>query len=263
MTRTSPEDAHPATGPESRLIDRLANAPRSKVVLTLAALIVLVIVLGFVSLRTGRIGELWGIDSDLRVRWPLWDSRVNFPALISSGILGLAGWAWWHAVEGMAARPLRYSARGVGLFLGFMALDETLMIHERLNEALDITWLLLYSPLFLLAGILAVVLLVQLRTRQELIPAALLMVGGLCWVVAQVLEKLQFGPGHVPVDGYWTYVFVEETLENLGSSALLLGGLSAVTRLRAGERGGRTDRSRRPTEAIPHEGVEQPLRPGA
>lgn len=59
----------------------------------------------------------------------------------------------------------------------------------------------------------------------------LFVLGGLCWAVAQVLEQLQFGPGHVAVDGYWFYVFIEETLENVGSATLLLAGVATITGL--------------------------------
>lgn len=220
------------------VVDKLAAVPRRRLVLVLAALIVLVVVLRYVSLRTGRIGELWGIDSDLRLRWPPWHSRVNFPALISSGILGCAGLAWWHFGSSSHIRRLRLGARSVGLFLGFMAVDETVMIHERLSESLRIDWQLLYAPLFLVAGLLALTMLIQLRRRGHHAPAWLFVLGGLCWVAAQTLEHLQFGPGHVPVDGYWVYVFVEETLENIGSSLLLLGGLSAVIRARESSEAG-------------------------
>ena len=234
VTHRIPAARATARRPTSRhVVDRLAAVPRRRLVLVLATLILLVLVLGYVSLRTGRIGELWGIDSDLRLRWPPWDSRVNFPALISSGILGCAGLAWWRVGSSSDTRALRLGARGVGVFLGFMAINETVMIHERLAESLQMDWQLIYAPLFLAAGLLALTMLTQLRRRGHSAPAWLFVLGGACWVAAQTLEQLQFGPGHVRVDGYWVYVFVEETLENIGSSLLLLGGLSAVIRARA------------------------------
>ena len=69
-------------------------------------------------------------------RWPIWASRLNVPALVSSGMLALAGVMWWHAAGAPTSR-LRIPARGVALFFGFMAVDETVMVHERLAELVD------------------------------------------------------------------------------------------------------------------------------
>ncbi len=215
----------PAERP-TRMLDRVADASPRRVALTLAAVIVVIDLIGLFSLSTGRLGELFGIDSDLAIRWPIWASRLNVPALVSSGMLALAGVMWWHAAGAPTSR-LRIPARGVALFFGFMAVDETVMVHERLAELTSTSWLLLYSPLVLVAGMLAVLLLVRLWRDGQSLTAGVFLAGGLCWVGAQLLEVLQFGPGHRPVDGYFVYVFVEETLENAGSAALLVSGLLA------------------------------------
>jgi hypothetical protein len=147
------------------------------------------------------------------------DGEGNAPAAFSGLLLVAAGIACWYvAADVSATKLLRW--RVLGAFFVFMAFDEALTIHERLSLLTDVAWQKLYLPVFVIAFLMALACLASLR---DVLPGAvLLMGGGACWFVAQVLEKLEANKYEGQVEHYWIYATVEECLEMTGSLLFLL-----------------------------------------
>lgn len=205
---------------------RLVGAPLLWLGVGLAVTLVLLNLGGLLYLATGRFGELLNIDSDIRFRWPIWESRINVPpSLVNAIVLTSAGLLLRRYDDILAHPHAKRFATFVGFSLVFMAADEFFMIHERLDEWTGIHWQTLYAPLVLIIGLATAAMLWQWWKQGETQAAALFVAGGASWFVAQVLEMLQFDDNHVPVDGYWGYVFVEEALEFTGSCFFLFAAI--------------------------------------
>jgi hypothetical protein len=103
----------------------------------------------------------------------------------------------------------------LGLLLAFMGLDEIATIHERLERATGIDWIVLYLPLMALGGLAAL----ELLRRTKVLPVtATFLAGGACWAVAVVLEKLEWPTSSkVPGPHYAAMMIPEELLEITGS----------------------------------------------
>jgi hypothetical protein len=158
------------------------------------------------------------------------DEEWSLPALWSGALL--AGAALASVVAGHAGglptvRPRVLEA--LGALFAFMALDEVVQIHERIEAAVDVGWQRLYLPLVPLGGLLWVLVLRGLAARSR--SAALLFcAGGLAWFVAELFEREQ-RDGAV-LRHRWT-IFPEEMLEMTGSALFLLAlvlGIQAVPR---------------------------------
>lgn len=200
----------------------------------LLGLLVLVVgglaVMGLIPYVTGRLGIIASLDNELFITWPLWESRVNIPALVSALILATGGWLWWRAGAVFGVAAVRVAARVVGVTLVFMAFDELLGLHEQFTYTTGIAWQLVYGPVVAVIGLVAAGMLWALWRRGHRTAVGAFVAGGVSWVVAQILELLQFGPGHVPVDGYWGYVWAEESLETFGSGLFLIAALEVLRR---------------------------------
>lgn len=144
----------------------------------------------------------------------------------------LVGAAWSSAVLVVATMCCRSASRviwarweswGLALVLALMAADEYLEIHEWFEVEYGIDWMIVYSPVFLFAGVSAVVALRRwtwpLRSRQMFVA------GGAAWFVSQVLEYVQWD-GHRQREGYRLMMLTEEALEMVGSSLFLLSFLA-------------------------------------
>ena len=199
-------------------------SPRVLVVL-LAGCLALLNAGGLIFLLTGRLEMTLSIDQELYLRWPLWDSRINTPALANALVLGAAGTALFRH-PGLRGR--RGASRLVGAGLVFMAFDELFSVHELLETASGIDWLVLYLPVIGLLAVGSLFLLIGWWRVGLRRPTWLFAAGGTCWAVAQVLELLQWESEFVRAPGYWGYVFVEESLEFTGSSLFLLAALFAL-----------------------------------
>jgi hypothetical protein len=176
-----------------------------------------------VAAVVGALGVV-ALDHPLAMRRYDLDQEWSVPAAVSAVVVGAAGLVmlalWRRAAGGLAAL-------GLGALFGFMALDEVVSLHERVGDALGVTWLLPYAPV-VLAGGLGWLRLV--RRWDGLGPArAALVAGGLLWGASQVLEQLGTGGvGDRSVAHYAWYLVAEEEGELLGSSAFLLAGLAAL-----------------------------------
>jgi hypothetical protein len=130
--------------------------------------------------------------------------------VVFSTVLLLAGAVVGAVVRG---RP----ALVFGGFLAFMAVDEALQVHERLETATGIDWPVLYLPVMAAAGLAALALLRRHRGVRWFVPT--LLAGGACWAGAVVLEKIQWDPSRPGNQSphYDAYMITEELLEATGS----------------------------------------------
>ena len=112
------------------------------------------------------------------------------------------------------------ATRALGALFAFMAIDEVVQIHERLEGATDANWQLVYLPVMAVAG--GVWLLVLRRLTGG--PRLLFVAGAAAWVVAQLFEWVQ-RDGAV-LTHRWT-ILPEELLEMTGSALFALALLSA------------------------------------
>ena len=152
------------------------------------------------------------------------DNEDTFPAAFSGALLLAASVLALLVASRRPPGRHRYFWIGTGAVLGFMALDEVWTIHERLEGGTGVDWQLFYIPIALVAGI---VLLGALRDMAATRGAAALFVaGGLAWLIAQVLEDLQWDGDVLLHEGM---IVPEEVLEMVGS---LLFGLAALVVLR-------------------------------
>jgi hypothetical protein len=151
------------------------------------------------------------------------DGEGNPPAAFSALLLVAAGVACCY-VAAEVARDVWRRWVVLGAFFVFMSFDEALTVHERLSLLTDIAWQKLYLPVFAIAFLMALACLASLR---DVLPGvALLMGGGACWFVAQVLEKLEANKYDGQVEHYWIYATVEEVLEMTGSLLFLLAAVA-------------------------------------
>ena len=180
------------------MIGALAAVPARRLVAVLAVTLVLLNLGGWYHLQTGQLGRTLNIDLDPQFSWPLWQSRINIPSLANALVLTAAGVALFRL--GRRYRLGRFPAVAViGGCLVFMALDEFFAIHEQLAHATGIHWQLLYLPVFALIGTAGAALVLQAWRAGLRPPLVMFVAGGLCWVLAQVLENLQFDSNHVKV----------------------------------------------------------------
>src|SRR4051812_10003577 len=174
---------------------------------------------------TGHLGSASGYNPfDL-------DAERTLPAAFSALLL-VAGSLAAFALSRFG-RPTRI--HGVvpiafGLFLLFMALDEGLAIHEKLETLTGIDWQVLYAPVMLVGGLAWLGL---LWSMWRLVTGRVLLIGGaVAWAVSQVFELLQYGG--FSSDGAavrtWTVV-PEELLEMVGSSLFALALLVVLRRV--------------------------------
>jgi hypothetical protein len=116
--------------------------------------------------------------------------------------------------------------RGIGLVLCLMAVDEGLLVHERLQSLTGVDWVTLYAPVIVVAAVLWLRVATDMRAQAGAL--ALWVGGAICWAAAQVLEQKSWEPGGIRVDGWEAMSVIEEALEAAGTSAFLLGMLLAL-----------------------------------
>jgi hypothetical protein len=142
------------------------------------------------------------------------DAENQFPALYSSVLDLLPG------VVGVLLARRHWAYLLLGLGMVYMAFDEWYAIHERLEEAAGVDWMLLYAPVAVIGAVALVgVVRSARRDRPRAVPVFALGVG--CWVVAQALEVLEWD-GDTKRPGYLAMMASEELLEMLGSVVILL-----------------------------------------
>src|SRR4051812_16288074 len=221
--RTRPVDPVLGSNRAERLTARIAACQPVPLAAVLGALIVLFGIMGALYVRDATFTHHGWVGSvhvgAYRVHGFNLDGERNLPAAYS-GLLLVAACALGLLVA-VVGRGAGIRARYVGpvaLLLGYMSLDEVISIHERLEAASGVDWETLYAPVFLVAAVLAVLLLPELRPFPPAI--VLFLSGGASWAVAQVIEKLQWHGDHLVAP--WSIV-PEEVLEMTGSLLFVLG----------------------------------------
>jgi hypothetical protein len=153
-------------------------------------------------------------------RWASLDLDAEFtaPAALSALALAAAG-----VVLLVAASRTRSRAVGlVAALLLFMAVDEYLVLHERLESLTDVDWQKLYLPLYAVAGV--AFLLVAYRHRRTLSFLVPWLAAAGLWAGAQVLERLEWR-GDIQLDHYTAKMVTEELFELGGTGCFLVAGL--------------------------------------
>ena len=138
-------------------------------------------------------------------------------AFLSAGLLVAAALSWWQLHDA-------WPARAFASLLAVMSFDELCGLHEWLEKATGVDWELLYAPVVAVAAVGALTLLLRWGPGRV---SGLLVAGGGCWFVAQVLEALEWD-GDVERPHYAFYMVPEELLEMSGSALLLLCALWAL-----------------------------------
>lgn len=151
------------------------------------------------------------------------NAEWSLPA-VYSGLLLLA--TGLLAVRAGTTRPPAGSSvalLGLGALFIFMAFDEVLAVHERIEEAVHLAWYKFYAPVAAVAGVawLAVVRATWPRRGVRLA----LIGGGACWLVSQLIETQQYDGAELV--NRWT-ILPEEVLEMTGSLLFLLAMLILV-----------------------------------
>jgi hypothetical protein len=98
------------------------------------------------------------------------------------------------------------------------AADEAASIHETLGNAAGIDWMVLYTPLFIIAGVLWLKVLRGLEGRPERV---VWLSAAAAWVFAQMLEVYAYGGTEEARPGTGPLSAVEELMEMTGSLLLL------------------------------------------
>jgi hypothetical protein len=149
------------------------------------------------------------------------DKERNLPTLFSAGLLlGNAAMLYQlirRGVLGAAYWPL-------AILFAEMAFDESLRIHENVEDWIGVDWQIAYLPLIGAAGIGWLAFL--RRHWNDVAVRSLWLVGATAWIASQLSEAAAWGWwGLLPnqeAQGYLAYVVVEETLEMTGSALFLL-----------------------------------------
>ena len=214
MTRTDDDRASitPPAGPLGRLAALAQRAPVVPVGLAIAVVVVLLGVCGYAEDQTGSPSLL-----DL-------DGEGKPPAAFSALLLAGAGLGCFvcRAVDGSRRRWLV-----LGAFFLFMALDESLTLHETASRITGVAWTVLYSPVILFGGIAWLLVLQRLHVRGARGPRAAWLLGAVAWATAVVLEEVQSGPETGRVAAYSELATVEECLEMTGNALWLLALVAA------------------------------------
>lgn len=152
------------------------------------------------------------------------DAERNLFALVSALALAVTSILFSLA---LLTRRIAPSAIAVVALLAFMSFDEAFEVHEWLERSLGADWTTLYAPLVALGTVVSLHLVWALRASRA---AGVFLLGGACWSVAYLLEKIQWDGNNNQHRFYDQMMFTEEMLE-LGGSLLL--SLAALLILRS------------------------------
>lgn len=148
------------------------------------------------------------------------NTEWSLPAIYSGVLLLATGLLALHARSARPSTALSAALLVLGVLFTFMAFDEVLAIHERIESAAGLDWFVLYTPVAVVAGL---ALLVVLRLSWDHRGVRLTLAGGgLCWLVSQLIETQQYEDGELV--RRWT-ILPEEALEMTGSLLFLLAML--------------------------------------
>ena len=158
------------------------------------------------------------------------DGEYNVPSVYSAVLLSCAAAAalLYGAVR-VDDGPQVWPAALLAVLLAFLAADEFGQIHERVEVATGIDFMVLYAPLVLICGVAWLLVLRRLWARAT--PRLLFIGGAAAWSISQLLEDLQWhddiGDG-VHAKGYEVMMIFEELLEFEGSWMFCLALLMPI-----------------------------------
>ncbi|MDF9392176.1 MULTISPECIES: hypothetical protein [Methylococcus] len=172
-----------------------------------------------IILLFGLAGAIADIRPGTWLRYFDLDREYTVPTLFSGGLLLMAAWESFTAASSKRLDAWSFVLAAMFLEMGF---DETLIIHERIEQATGVDWQILYLPVMVFAGIAWFWVFTQLR--EELL-RRLWIAGAIAWTASQLFEAAEWGWGgesRVSLPSYLYLVHVEEMLEMSGSSFFLL-----------------------------------------
>lgn len=167
-----------------------------------------------------------------RTAFPEWgaanlDSEMSVATWFSATLLWAA--AFWWLLVAATVRPRSLAIWAWWPVLAWLALDEGSAIHERLERWSGIDWQLLYVPVMGLAAVAWWGVVRRYRSQARI--AALLMAGAAVWIVVLILELVQnWGGSPVQAAIYVPTMIIEEALEMIGSTVLLIAAILALRR---------------------------------
>jgi len=215
-TRTHP----PQSASERRGLERVA-VPVSRVP---------VAVIGVVSGVAIAVLVVLGILQ--RAGYPLLegtnlDAEVSMATWFSAALLWTAAGCW--LLVAVTARPRTAAVWIWWPVLAWLALDEGLALHERLERWSGIDWQVLYLPVI---GLAAAAWWGVVRRQWTQRPTVVLLVtAAVAWATALLLEVIQnWGGSPVAAVVYDPAMVTEEALEMVGSTVLLMAAILALRR---------------------------------
>jgi len=216
MSVTNPESAAMDAPTPGRVAVLASKVPPAAIAAIAGVGIGIVIVLGILQ----------------RTAFPEWgfanlDSEASFATRFSSGLLWAAAF-WWFLVA-VTSRPRATALWIWWPVLVWLALDEGTAIHERVERWSGVDWQILYLPVMALAawawwGVLR-------RYRSQTRVAVPLIAVAAVWILALALELVQnWGGAPIQASIYDPTMILEEALEMVGGTALLVAAASALRR---------------------------------
>ena len=162
-----------------------------------------------------------------RVAFPEWgfanlDSEVSIATRFSAALLWVA--AFWWLLVALTAHPRSLAIWGWWAAVAWLAFDEGSAVHERLERSSGIDWQILYAPLIAVAAMALWGVFRRFRSHERV--AAMLLTGAGTWAVVLALELIQnWGGSAAPPATYVPTMIVEEALEMIGATALLIAAM--------------------------------------
>ena len=171
------------------------------------------------TLGLGAIEALSGQPSAFTLGGEIPDG-LFVPPLVSTALLGAASYVALRAAGTEPVARNRRSLLGVGAVFGFMAVDELLMVHETLERWTGVDWQSLYLPVFGVAGVAWLGVLMMLR--RDRLAVGMWVLAAVGWAVAGLLEHLEYDAMDRPVAGAGAMDGAEKALQLTGSWLFLL-----------------------------------------
>lgn len=156
------------------------------------------------------------------------DAEHNVPSAFSAGLFAIAA----LAAAGLrratpAGAPGRTAALALAVLLGWMAIDDLAMLHERMVGLIDaVHWIVWYLPV---VGATIYAAVRVSRAHPEARGPFLFTFGA--WFLSGFIEMASWD--EVRHMQPWGWVLIEETLEMLAALALILGLVRALRRAAA------------------------------
>jgi len=148
------------------------------------------------------------------------DAEYDVPAILSATYWLLAGIVLALAGQAREVGRGRYLWTALSAMLVFLAADEALGIHEKLEGATGVDWQILYVPV--LAAVAGAGL--SVFRRSPPLPRLLFACAALAALAAQVLEAVQWD-GDTTIPAYRALMVPEEILEPTAAALLVVAGL--------------------------------------